>query len=196
MTTRIKIISVMLAVCLLSAPAYAEIPQAYGDEDEIWSCLAELCPNEKIAAGIMGFMFRESRLKADAVAGWDVRPEGTCEAFVRAVDNGMEKSKFIRQVQNYGGFGLGQWVSTKYLSDLYEYITENDYSIADIRGQCEFAIWSIQKCDDLWSELQVGCTTAIQCGRRIGLLYDGTSAEGAEAIAGFAQYYYERMVSE
>ena len=170
----------------------AEI-KAYGDEEEVWECLVELSPTQEIAAGIMGFFYRESRLKADAVAGWNVRPEGTCEAFTEAVDDGMEKSEFIRQVQDYGGFGLGQWVSTKYLSDLYEYITENDYSIADIRGQCEFAVWSIQKCDDLWSELLVGCTTAIQCGRRIGLYYDGTSVEGAEAIAAFANYYYERM---
>ena len=190
------LIAVLLAVCLLTTTAHADMPQAYGDEKEIWIYLEELCPTEQMAAGIIGWFFRESRLKSDAVAGWDVRPGGTCEAFVKAVDEGMEKFEFIRQVQNYGGFGLGQWVSTKYLSDLYEYITENDYSIADIRGQCEFAVWSIQKCDDLWSELQVGCTTAIQCGRRIGLYYDGTSAEGAEAIAGFADYYYRRMAND
>ena len=186
---------IMLVLGLMMAPVCNAEIKAYGEEEEIWEYLVDLTPNEQIAAGIMGFFYRESRLKADAVAGWNVRPEGTCEAFVKAVDDGMEKPEFIRQVQDYGGFGLGQWVSTKYLSDLYDYITENDYSIADIRGQCEFAVWSIQKCD-VWDELQVGCTTAIQCGRRIGLYYDGTSEEGAEAIAGFAQYYYDRMLNE
>ena len=187
------IIIIVLAVCLLSATAHADIPQAYGDEEEIWGYLVELCPNEKIAAGIMGWFFRESRLKADAVAGWDVRPEGTCEEFVKAVDGGMEKDEFIYQVQSFGGFGLGQWVSHDYVGSLYDYIKDHDYSIADVSAQCEFAVKSMLENGLLWSEL-LKCNTAIQCGRRIGMMYDGTTAEGAEAIAAFADYYYGKMV--
>ena len=177
----------------------AEI-KAYGDEEEIWEYLVDLTPNEQIAAGIMGFFYRESRLKADAVAGWDVREEGICEKFVKEVDGGMNEEEFIQAVQDFGGFGLGQWMNHDYLSDLYNFMFEeqdfgNADSIADVKGQCEFAVWSLQQNEELWSEL-LKCTTAIQCGRRIGIYYDGTSAEGAEAIAGFAQYYYERMVND
>lgn len=184
----------MWMICwVLSPTASCEVPKAYGDEELIWSTLEELCPTKEIAAGIMGFFFRESRLKADAVAGWDAREDGICEAFVKAVDGGMEKEEFIQQVQAWGGYGLGQWHSHGYLSDFYDYIRENGYSAGDVRGQCEFAVWSIQQCDLLWSDLIETCSTAAQCGRRIGLYYDGTTVEGAEAIAGFAQYYFERM---
>ena len=188
-----RLILIVLAVCMLGTTAHADIPEAYGDEQEVWDCLEELCPTKEIAAGIMGFFFRESRLKSDAVAGWDSRAKETCEEFTKAVDNGMEKDEFIRQVQNFGGYGLGQWVSYDYVGELYDYVKTNGYSIADVRGQCEFTVWSIQQCDLLWSDLLQACTTALQCGRRIGIYYDGTTVDGAEAIAAFAQYYYERM---
>lgn len=125
-----RLIMIALTVCLLSTTAHAEIPEAYGDEQEVWDCLVELCQSKEIAAGIMGWFFRESRMKSDAVAGWDVREEGTCEAFVKAVDDGMEKEEFIRQVQNFGGYGLGQWVSYDYVGELYDYIKTNGYSLA------------------------------------------------------------------
>lgn len=177
---------------VLIPTASCEVPESYGDEEFIWSTLEELCPTREIAAGIMGYMFRESRLKADAVAGWNVREEGTCEAFVAEVDGGMEKDEFVRRVQDYGGFGLGQWVSHDYVGSLYDYIKEHDCSIADVSAQCAFAAESLLENGLLWSEL-LECSTAIQCGRRIGLLYDGTSAEGAEAIAGFSDHYWRMM---
>ena len=190
-----RLMMIVLAVCLLNTTAHADIPQAYGDEEEIWAYLEELCPTEQIAAGIMGWFFRESRLKTNAVAGWDIREKGICESFTEEVDNGMPKDEFTERVQAFGGFGIGQWLNHDYLESLYDYIKEHEYSIADEKGQCEFAVWSLKQNEELWNDL-LECTTAIQCGRRIGLLYDGTSAEGAEAIAGFAQYYYERMVSD
>lgn len=171
------------------------MPKAYGDEKEIWSYLEELCPTDEIAAGIMGWFFRESRLKADAVAGWNIREPGICESFAEEVDNGLPKEEFINRVQAFGGFGLGQWLSYDYIESLYDYSKTLYDHIADIKCQCEFAVWSLQQNEELWDEL-LNCQTAIQCGRRIGLMYDGTSAEGAEAIAGFADYYYRRMVSE
>jgi len=165
---------------------------AYGDEEEIWEYLVELSPNEEIAAGIMGFFYRESRLKADAVAGWDVRVKGICESFAKEVDDGMEREEFIDRVQAFGGYGLGQWVSHDYVGSLYDYIKDHDCSIADVSAQCAFAVESILENGLLWSEL-LDCNTAIQCGRRIGLKYDGTTAEGAEAIAGFSDYYWRMM---
>lgn len=182
-----KTILIMLAVCLLTTTAHADIPQAYGDEEEIWSYLEELCPTDEIAAGIMGWFFRESRMKADAVAGWDVRGENFCEDFSK--DHGETKEEFIRRVQAYGGYGLGQWLSYDYLDSFYDHVEDID----DVKAQCEFAVWSLQQNGELWEEL-LECQTAIQCGRRIGLKYDGTTAEGAEAIAGFADYYYRKMV--
>lgn len=190
-----RLMTVVLAACLFTTTAYADMPQAYGDEKEIWSYLQELCPTEEITAGIMGWFYRESRLKSDAVAGWDVREKGICESFAEEVDNGMPKDEFIERVQAFGGFGLGQWVSHNYVGTLYDYIKKHDCSIADASAQCAFAVESLLENGLLWSEL-LECTTAIQCGRRIGLMYDGTSAEGAEAIAGFADYYYGRMVND
>lgn len=190
---RKSLVSAAVAVVMIwQSTAYSEMPKAYGNENEIWTILTELTPTEEIAAGIMGFFFRESRLKADAVAGWDARPEGTCEDFIKAVDDGMTKEECIRQVQDFGGYGLGQWHSRDYLESLYDYVKEQGVSIADVRGQCEFAVLSMQENETLWNEL-LDCETAIQCGRRIGMLYDGTTAEGAEAIAGFAEYYYKEM---
>lgn len=183
----------MLVLGLMMKPGCNAEIKAYGDEEEIWEILTEITPTDEIAAGIMGFFYRESRLKADAVAGWNVRPEGTCEEFVKAVDGSMEKEEFIHSVQDFGGYGLGQWVNRDYVGSLYDYIKEHDCSIADVSAQCGFAVESMLENGLLWSEL-LECSTAIQCGRRIGLMYDGTSAEGAEAIAGFAQQFYERMV--
>jgi len=190
-----RLIVTVLAVCLLNTTAHADMPQAYGDEKEIWSYLVELCPTAEIAAGIMGWFFRESRLKSDAVAGWDIREPGICKSFAEDVDSGMPKEEFVERVQAFGGFGLGQWVSHDYIESLYDYSKTLYDHIADVKCHCEFAVWSIQQNEELWNDL-LECTTAIQCGRRIGLMYDGTSAEGAEAIAGFADYYYRKMVSE
>jgi len=177
----------------------AEI-KAYGDEEEVWECLVDLSPTQEIAAGIMGFFYRESRLKSDAVAGWNVREDGICESFITEVDKGMGKEEFIQRVQDFGGYGLGQWLARDYLSDFYDFMFEetdfgNAESIADIRAQCEFTVESMKANEELWQEL-LNCTTAIQCGRRIGIYYDGTTEEGAEAIAGFSDYYYRKMVSE
>ena len=192
-----RLIIIILAVCLFSAPAHAEIPKAYGDEEEIWSYLVELCPTEEISAGIVGYFFRESRLKADALVGWDI--EDHCAEFISEIDSGLKdgstREEFVRAVHHdHGGYGLGQWHSVSYLEAFYDYMSEHAESIADVKGQCEFTVLSIQENEELWEDL-LNCKTAIQCGRRIGLRYDCTSVDGAEAIASFAQYYYERLRS-
>lgn len=181
----------MLAIGLMMSPGCEAEIKPYGDEEEVWAILSELCDNDKIAAGVMGFFYRESRLKADAVAGWDVRDEGICERFAKEA-KGMAKEEFIERVQAFGGYGLGQWLSHDYLSAFYDFMQGN---ITDVRMQCEFAVESMMQNEGLWQEL-LNCSTAIQCGRRIGLLYDGTTTEGAEAIAAFADYYYRRMFAD
>ena len=189
------LLSILCPVC-----GRAEMPVAYGDEDEIWGYLSEYAPNDQIAAGVMGFFFRESRLKANSVAGWPARNYGIdydiCEKFVEDVDAGLHdgstREMFIQTVNiHFGGYGLGQWSNVGYLEHFYDFMSERGGSIGDAKLQCEFIFESMRQNERLWKEL-LECTKAAQCGRRIGYLYDGTGALGAETIADVAQYYYGR----
>lgn len=53
-------------------PVYTKI---HDEESEvyIWNELSKYSPNDQITAGIMGYFWKESRMKSNAVAGWDVR---------------------------------------------------------------------------------------------------------------------------
>lgn len=178
-----------------------DIPPALGDEEEFWNLISELSPSDLITAGVMGFFYRESRLKPDSVAGWPERnfglPYDICEHFTQKIDAGLKdgstKEYFIKQVNiHLGGYGLGQWSEVGYLERFYDYMREHTDTIADIEAQCEFTLLSMQENERLWKELSE-CTTALQTGRRIGGLYDGASMEGIETIASFSDYYYRRF---
>ena len=197
-----KILLILIIFILIhDLVVFAEMPKAYGDEKEIWECLSKYSPSDKITAGIMGYFFRESRMKSTAVAGWGDRNldlnKDICETFTKQIDEGLKdgstKEMFVTLIsETYGGYGLGQWYSYNYLEHLYDLAQEKNKSIGDIELQCKFVIESLQKNEELWEEL-LECNTAIQCGRRIGIKYDCTDEEGAEAIAGFALLYYEKF---
>ena len=170
-------------------------------ENYIWNELSKYSPNDQITAGIMGYFWKESKFKSNAVAGWDVRNRwkgqdtDICEEFTREIDSGLSnggtKDYFKEMVTiRYGGYGLGQWVSLDYLEDLYEFAKKEKTSIGDANMQCKFIFHSLQKNEKLWSEL-ITCRTAEQCGRRIGTLYDGNDETGAEIIASAAELYYK-----
>ena len=197
-----KVLLILIIFILIhDLVVFAEMPKAYGDEKEIWEYLSEHSPSDTITAGIMGYFFRESRLKSNAVAGWGDRnlnlKKDICETFTKQIDNGIKdgstKEMFIELIsKTYGGYGLGQWYSINYLEHLYDLAQEENRSISNVELQCKFVIESLQKNEELWEEL-LECDTAIQCGRRIGMKYDCTDEEGAEAIAGFALLYYEKF---
>lgn len=168
-------------------------------EDYIWEQLSIYSPNDEITAGIMGYFYRESKMRSDSVAGWPDRNIGSetdiCETFTEEVDAGLEdgssKEYFMEMTRvHYGGYGLGQWSADCYLDHYYEFVREREGSIADATLQCEFIFESLQQNEELWAEL-LNCTTPYQTGRRIALYYDGTSHETAEAIAYFAAEYHK-----
>lgn len=182
-------------------PVYTSV-HSEEDENYIWNELSRWSPNDQIAAGVMGYFWKESFLRSDAVAGWAIRnyfhgqDEDICLEFTRTVDEGLKDSSsreyFIEMVQvHYGGYGLGQWLHEEYLNDLYDFVREREGSIGDAALQCEFIFRSIQKNEELWESL-LECENARQCGRRMGTMYDGTCSEHAEAIADKANLYYKK----
>lgn len=167
--------------------------------DYIWNELSKYSPSDVITAGIMGYFWRESNFRSNAVAGWHVRNIGRerdiCEEFTEIVDAGLHdgssKEYFIEKVSvNYGGYGLGQWLSLGYLEHFYGFIRERGGSIGDAALQCEFIFESIKQNEELWQML-LECETAAQTGRRIGIWYDGATSEGIEYIASCAHKFYK-----
>lgn len=169
--------------------------------DLIWEALSEQLDNEKIVAGIMGYFYRESCMRSDAIAGWSIRDRqqqiDTSQAFTEKVDEGLvdgsSKEYFIEQVTtHFGGYGLGQWLSKKYLNELYDFAHEWGTSIGDAKMQCAFMIWSIEnQTPKLWEQIKDEKDIWI-IGRKIGHLYDGTGEMGASTIASYAQEYYKK----
>lgn len=186
------------------SPKYEPVYTKVHDEKSeiyIWNELSKYSPNDQITAGVMGYFWKESRMRSDAVAGWDVRNRwkgqetDICQEFTKDIDSGLKhgstKDYFKEMVTTrYGGYGLGQWLSLDYLDDLYEFSKRQKTSIGDARMQCEFIFYSMKKNEKLWTEL-MNCRTAEQCGRRIGTLYDGNDETGAELIASAAGQYYK-----
>ena len=175
-------------------------------EEFIWNELSKYSPNDQITAGIMAYFWRESYMRSDAVSGWNVlnawhgQKEDICQEFTKKIDagilDGSTKQEFVESIHyHYGGYGLGQWLDIGYLSDLYDFVQEREGSVGDARLQCEFIFQSLQKNEKLWDEL-LNCTTPQQCGRRIGILYDGTSVGSSDYMADLADGYYKRFHEE
>ena len=168
-------------------------------EEFIWNELSKYSPSEFITAGIMGYFWRESYMRSDAVAGWPHRNLGQesdiCETFTKKVDAGLEdgssKDYFVEMVRlHYGGYGLGQWLGVGYLEHFYEFVREKNGSIGDAAVQCEFIFESLQRNEELW-ELLLETKDAERCGRQIGYMYDGTGSAGANTIGCRAKVYYK-----
>ena len=186
-------------------PVYTKVHCEESDS-YVWNELSKYSPNDQITAGVMGYFWKESKMRSDAVAGWDARNRwkgqdiDICVEFTEEVDSGLDrgvsKDYFKEMVMiKYGGYGLGQWLSQDYLEDLYEFVRARGGSIGDANLQCEFVFQSLRKNERLWGEL-MQCKTAEQCGRRIGTLYDGNDEAGAELIASAAKQYYKKYHSE
>lgn len=204
-----RLIEVLLAILIIlmilepcAAHAVASNYKSEKSEELVWNELSKYSPSDAVTAGIMGYFYRESQMRSDAIAGWPGRNYAKgitdiCSEFVEKIDAGLEdgstKDEFIEKVNiHYGGFGLGQWSDPKYLGHFYEFVQESGGSIADAEVQCAFIFESMQQNERLWTEIQE-LDDAYRVGRRIGYLYDGTGELGAETIASFAKMYYERF---
>ena len=170
-------------------------------EDFLWEALLRYSNNEKIIAGVMGYFYRESFMRSDAIAGWGVRNVqlgcDTSKEFTELIDAGLAdgstRDLFIEYAHlRYGGYGLGQWSSPYYVGALYDFAQKWGTSIGDAEMQCAFMIWSLEhQTPELWEDLYT-YTNIITIGRKIGRLYDGTGPDGAETIAAYAQEYYKK----
>ena len=192
----------ILMIFIIPIISYAKIPFKESSESkEIWEELEQWFPNEKIRAGVMGLFWKESNFKSNALAGYMYHEKNICEKFCKEInDNLVEKEtkeKFIRMVRyKYGGFGLSQWSTEKYLSDFYDFIIEKNGIIEDTSLQCEFTYVTINQNKKLMEALEIYQDDEIMCGRIIGYLYDGATPEHCEAIASAAQFYYEKYSTE
>ena len=159
-------------------------------EDYLWSILSEESPNEYVAAGILGYFWRESYYRSDAVAHWIMYEEDPCEEFTEKLDN-ANKDEFIELVQMAGGYGLGQWYAKSHLESLYDFCKGYNTSFADAKMQCLFTIHMCTNEPDVWETLQ-NVSNALVAGKVIGHLHDGSTV-GAETIGAKAhQIYKER----
>lgn len=183
----------------------AVVTNLHNEEDVqfLWDELSKYSPSDVITAGVMGYFWRESRFRSNAVAGWDVRNIGRdrdiCEEFTEIVDAGLADGSSYEYFYEmitiyYGGYGLGQWLSHDYLEHFYDFIQKHEGSIGDATLQCEFVFESIQLNQELWQML-LECETAAQAGRRIGIYYDGATQEGVEYIAASADQFYKKFAN-
>lgn len=166
----------------------------------LWDTLNKYTENEYITAGIMGYFWRESKFRSDAVAGWPTSSHATgkdyCALVTDKVDEGLmdgsSKKYFIDAVHNqFGGYGLGQWYAMTYLETFYDFAQDWGTSIADAEMQCAFVVWSLEnQTPDVW-EYITKSKNPEKIGRRIGLLYDG-STTGYEYMGRKAQHYYDK----
>ena len=182
--------------CYEEGPVVTEHKKEWS-ADFLWEELSKYSPNDKITAGIMGYFWRESFFRSDAIAGWPwfdlIEHSNASLDFTLKVDKGLKDRSsydyYIRQIRNvYGGYGLGQWLSPNYLDHFYDFVCEKDGSIGDARLQCEFIFESLQRNEKLWDML-LEDKTAFDCGLHIGTLYDGTSMAGT--IGNYADQFYK-----
>ena len=161
-------------------------------EEYLWEILHEEAPNDYIAAGIMGFFWRESFYRSDAVTHWqtDMRKTGEdpCEEFTKMLDC-ANKKEFVSVIQAEGGYGLGQWYAESYLKSLYDFGKGYGTSFADAEMQCIFAIHMCVNDPKVWDTLK-DARSAYEAGKIIGYLHDG-SIVGAETIAAKAKMIYK-----
>lgn len=201
-----KIISLLLCLLIIVAAAPLALAEAtpafivteYKNEESeafLWDSLSKYSPSKELTTAILGFFWRESFFRSNAVANWSniYKDKDICIEFTSFIDAGLEdgstKEYFIQQSQNYGGYGLGQWYSTLYLESLYDFAQNWGTSIADAEMQCAFTVWSIQnqqlkysKILDDYSNLYINCMW-------MGFVYDG-SITAADTIYAKATEFY------
>lgn len=161
-------------------------------EDYLWEILQEEAPNDYVAAGILGYFWRESFYRSDAVAHWMDHEEGYCEDFTRKLDE-ADREEFVELVQASGGYGLGQWYAESHLESLYDFCKGCGTSFADAGMQCRFTVHMCVSDPDVWETLQ-NAGSALEAGKIVGHLHDGSDT-GSETIAAKAAMIYKERIS-
>ena len=191
---------ICIAAISVGAESYADYTVTkYKDaesEDFLWEILHEECPNDYVAAGILGYFWRESFYRSDAVVNWHMEKAATgndpCAAFTEQLDQ-ADRKEFIRLVQASGGYGLGQWWAESHLRALYDfckgYGRGGSVSFADAAMQCRFTIHMCTSDPKVWETLQ-NAQNALEAGKIIASLHDGTST-GIETIGAVAERIYK-----
>lgn len=59
-------------------------------EKLLWQFLSDYSPTQEMTAAILGFFWRESSLKSDAVARWPNYQRDICQQFTEKVDKGLK----------------------------------------------------------------------------------------------------------
>lgn len=156
-------------------------------EEFLWNTVKKYTDSDVLAAAVLGFFWRESYYKSDAIAHWATADAQTKEDnskfFTEKIDAGLSdgstKEEFIDKAHNhFGGYGLGQWYSIAYLSAFYDFARGWGTSIADAEMQCAFTIWSIYHLrTDFLDNLDL--TSVYNASQWMGFVYDGScSAHG------------------
>ena len=188
-----KILIICILICLI-LPTY-QAAAAYDRQaaaDQIWNYLIDETQNEIISAGIMGYFKRESNYKVDAIPGWILRKDDICQPFTENLYE-LNRDEFVQIIQNVGGYGLGQWYSTCYLRDFYDYCRIYECKYDNIEVQCDFIIWELQHYHGLWEQLEEE-TDPYCAGLLIAALYDGASYNGRYTIASMSKNIYKERV--
>ena len=168
-------------------------------EKLLWQFLSDYSPTQEMTAAILGFFWRESSLKSNAVAHWpnlnNIYQIDVCQQFTEKVDEGLKdgstKDYFIKQTRRYGGYGLGQWHSKRYLSAFYDFAQEWGTSIADAEMQCAFTVWSVQHQHPKHIDTLKNYLDLYTNSLWMGTVYDG-SRTAANTIYSKAKEYYKK----
>lgn len=162
-------------------------------EKLLWQFLSDYSPTQEMTAAILGFFWRESSLKSDAVARWPNYQMDICQQFTEKVDKGLKdgstKNYFIKQTRKYGGYGLGQWYSKNYLSAFYDFAQKWGTSIADAEMQCAFTVWSIQHQHKKHLDILKNYSDIYTNSLWMGSIYDGSKTAGNTIYAKAKEFY-------
>ena len=152
-------------------------------EDFLWTTINKYSPSKELSAAILGYFWRESYYKSNAITHWDIIDKmqgGDSSAdFTTEIDAGLAdgstKEYFITKVHNdMGGYGLGQWYTLVYLNAFYDFAQEWGTSIADAEMQCAFTVWSIyHQHDKFFHKLNIESVS--EASQWMGIIYDGSS---------------------
>ena len=172
------------------------------DEAWLWNELSQHSPSDYVTAAVLSYFWRESQYRSDSLSGWATMKAQAnmdiCSWILKKTDkklkSGKSKKFFMETVRQCGGYGLGQWYSYHYISDLYDFASEYGTSIGDARMQCEFIFYSIKKNHELWHKLKK-CKDADKAGRLMSIYYDG-SQDAAPYMGYKAQKLYEKYHEE
>lgn len=191
MKLHVTIASVILALAIVNPEYVITNYKDVQSEEYLWSIVQENSPNDYVAAGIMGYFWRESFYRSDAVAGWGVTKATSgvdpCEDFTKQLDE-SNREEFVELIRSVGGYGLGQWYAEGHLESLYDFCKGYNTSFADAEMQCLFTIHICTTDPYIWDTLK-DATNAHDAGLIIGHLHDG-SKYGSPTIASKAEQIY------